>query len=182
MNSFPTTVCRHQEDYAQIKSVSAVTSSYEATYKSALEQSIVFKKLRGGGVGSGNSSSTSDKGLNGISASPEPDPVVASDMEARLDASAASDESSGSLLRSGKGQLKTQLSYPHPASSSLTSEEVDEDDGRSNQLLRSCPFFHNELGGDPEWCVSFCSTTSTASTSTSFSRSTSPAHQTVPTT
>ena len=98
-------------------------------------------------------------------------------MEARLDASAASDESSGSLLRSGKGQLKTQLSYPHPASSSLTSEEVDEDDGRSNQLLRSCPFFHNELGGDPEWCVSFCSTTSTASTSTSFSRSTSPAHQ-----
>ena len=23
---------------------------------------------------------------------------------------------------------------------------------RSNQLLHSCPFFHNELGGDPEWC------------------------------
>ena len=79
-------------------------------------------------------------------------------------ASAATVGSSGSLPSSGKGKLKTQMSYPPPteladpassssSSSSSTPEEVDVGDGKSNQLLHGCPFFRNELGGEPEWCV-----------------------------
>lgn len=68
--------------------------------------------------------------------------------------------SSGSLPSSGKGKLKSQMSYPPPAEvtpdasiSSTAPEEVDTGDGKSNALLLSCPFFRNELGGEPEWCV-----------------------------
>lgn len=73
-------------------------------------------------------------------------------------ASAISAGSSGSLPSSGKGKLKTQMSFPPPAemvdpSCSSIPEEVDSGDGKSNQLLLSCPFFRNELGGEPEWCV-----------------------------
>ncbi|XP_028161217.1 signal-induced proliferation-associated 1-like protein 1 isoform X2 [Ostrinia furnacalis] len=32
----------------------------------------------------------------------------------------------------------------------------DTGDGRSNELLESCPFFRNELGGEEERCVSLC--------------------------
>lgn len=203
------------------------TSGGSATSRSASEPSI-FKRLRGGGnasSGSGSSSSSNAKGLNGISASPEPDLAAtlerdASDMEARLDerlkrkafahhdcqsmsvnlgyaarlrgllaqrrntttgASAASmasasstsssaaissmttisTGSSGSLSSSGKGKLKTQMSFP-PALEAVdpaavpplpVPDEVDTGDGKSNQLLHSCPFFRNELGGEPEWCV-----------------------------
>ncbi|XP_023944675.2 signal-induced proliferation-associated 1-like protein 2 [Bicyclus anynana] len=35
----------------------------------------------------------------------------------------------------------------------------DTGDGRSNELLESCPFFRNELGGEEERCVSLCSRT-----------------------
>ncbi|XP_057379207.1 signal-induced proliferation-associated 1-like protein 1 [Daphnia carinata] len=73
---------------------------------------------------------------------------------------AATAGSSGSLSGSGKGKLKTQMSYP-PAMDDPTAgpplpapaDEVDTGDGKSNQLLQSCPFFRNELGGEPEWCV-----------------------------
>ncbi|KAM3964092.1 LOW QUALITY PROTEIN: signal-induced proliferation-associated 1-like protein 1 [Aphomia sociella] len=36
----------------------------------------------------------------------------------------------------------------------------DTGDGRSNELLESCPFFRNELGGEEERCVSLCWRTS----------------------
>lgn len=75
-------------------------------------------------------------------------------------AAAASTGSSGSLSSSGKGKLKTQMSFPPPAEVALDAvpptapvDEVDTGDGKSNQLLHSCPFFRNELGGEPEWCV-----------------------------
>ncbi|CAG4986744.1 unnamed protein product [Parnassius apollo] len=35
----------------------------------------------------------------------------------------------------------------------------DTGDGRSNELLESCPFFRNELGGEEERCISLCSRT-----------------------
>ncbi|CAH0714429.1 unnamed protein product, partial [Brenthis ino] len=35
----------------------------------------------------------------------------------------------------------------------------DTGDGRSNELLESCPFFRNELGGEEERCVSLCART-----------------------
>ncbi|XP_046962369.1 signal-induced proliferation-associated 1-like protein 2 [Vanessa cardui] len=35
----------------------------------------------------------------------------------------------------------------------------DTGDGRSNELLESCPFFRNELGGEEERCVSLCTRT-----------------------
>jgi signal-induced proliferation-associated 1 like protein 1 len=61
---------------------------------------------------------------------------------------------------SGKGKLKTQMSFPPPAevvdppsNPSTAADDVDTGDGKSNQLLHSCPFFRNELGGEPEWCV-----------------------------
>ncbi len=75
-----------------------------------------------------------------------------------LAAAVSSTGSSGSLSSSGKGKLKTQMSYPPPAEvadpiPSTAPDEVDTGDGKSNQLLHSCPFFRNELGGEPEWCV-----------------------------
>ncbi|XP_032515354.2 signal-induced proliferation-associated 1-like protein 2 [Danaus plexippus] len=35
----------------------------------------------------------------------------------------------------------------------------DTGDGRSNELIDSCPFFRNELGGEEERCISLCSRT-----------------------
>ncbi|XP_068632547.1 signal-induced proliferation-associated 1-like protein 3 [Battus philenor] len=35
----------------------------------------------------------------------------------------------------------------------------DTGDGRSNELLESCPFFRNELGGEEERCISLCTRT-----------------------
>lgn len=64
----------------------------------------------------------------------------------------------GSLTGTGgkSGKLKSQMSYPpssEPASTPVAPEEADTGDGKNNHLLLSCPFFRNELGGEPEWCV-----------------------------
>lgn len=92
--------------------------------------------------------------------------AAASSSSAAAATSSTTAGSSGSLSGSGKGKLKSQMSYPPPPSvtaaaaaaeaatdSSSAPEEVDTGDGKSNALLLSCPFFRNELGGEPEWCV-----------------------------
>lgn len=77
--------------------------------------------------------------------------------------SSASGSNTGSL---GKGKSKSQLACPPPPSETDTSategspEEVDVGDGKSNALLLDCPFFRNELGGEPEWCVGVCRSSS----------------------
>ena len=65
-----------------------------------------------------------------------------------------------STVSSGKGKLKSQMTFPPPSSEleetttpTPSNEETDQGDGKSNQLLHSCPFFRNEVGGEPEWSV-----------------------------
>jgi signal-induced proliferation-associated 1 like protein 1 len=96
---------------------------------------------------------------------------------ASMASSTASSSSSSSLLNasassasltasapaaSGKAhsKLKTQLTFPPPSieqeektTPTPNSDETDQGDGKSNQLLHSCPFFRNEVGGEPEWSV-----------------------------
>lgn len=57
-------------------------------------------------------------------------------------------------------KLKSQLTFPPTVEitaplteASQPPEDVDAGDGKTNHLLLSCPFFRNELGGEPEWCV-----------------------------
>lgn len=55
---------------------------------------------------------------------------------------------------SGSSQVPANLT-PSEADGApeVTVEETDAGDGKSNALLLDCPFFRNELGGEPEWCV-----------------------------
>ena len=91
---------------------------------------------------------------------------MAASASANANANNAGSTSSLTGTTGKSGKLKSQLSYPPPnelATTPVAIEEADTGDGKSNHLLLSCPFFRNELGGEPEWCVgvSRCSTPQT---------------------